>query len=72
MKCEIPCKVKRLRCECCGMKIGQIYNAKTDSARAYVSVEISENVWTDDHWVGREELGAFFEFIDGDSNEEFK
>lgn len=45
-------KVKRLKSDCCGMVVGQIYEAELLCGGSYVRCKLSNGDWTDSHWIG--------------------
>ena len=55
----VPCKVKRISYPCCGMKIGGIYEGKTNAGKHYVMVKLEDGSWTSDHWAP-----GLFEFLE--------
>lgn len=69
MSCEIPCRVVRLISDCCGMKVGHIYEAKTTIGRHYLTAKVGTDedgdpLWTTDHWTGIGSPNVYFSFIE--------
>lgn len=46
-------KVRRLKSDCCGMKVGEVYEVvegDIDGPEHYVSVRLPDGTVTSDHW----------------------
>lgn len=55
-------KVKRLKSDCCGMKVGEAYETKDDGqVTGYVQAILPDGSVTSPHWVGMNSDDPWFE-----------
>lgn len=56
-------KVRRLISDCCGMKVGEVYEAEYSHGGSYVKCKLIDGTWTSEHWVNEGTTAAYFETI---------
>ena len=57
-------KVRRLKTDCCGMKVGDIYVAVEEAGASYVKCQLPDGSWTSSHWTDCNSDDPWFERVE--------